>query len=364
MTEDKQPTWPPSQPYDFGQGQQSVPEQSAASSSTPKEEPTGLENVRYDVVTNQGAPDNPKNSREVVERGVVNVAPTKSSVSSSGIDRKIAAYRAYIDSLPELETPEKRAKREKLEKSKKIIGAVSDGLRAMSNLWYASQYAPDMYNHEKDSQLKETNRWIEQAKAERQKNLDEHLRFAIALGDAENERARTMRELEEQQERRRLAREKAKQDAERFNFEKSLWGGKKREQDGKTSKAEQQAITAKVEAEAAPELQQAKIATEIARKDSLDASAANSLASAKAHERSNILEFKGLGRDGKLLSFDKRQAAIDYERREGTYDAARWGDDLEEVTHTNEPDKRNKTTRKSKVKPVKGKGYGDDNKGY
>lgn len=253
-----------------------MPEQSAASSSTPKEEPTGLENVRYDVVTNQGAPDNPKHSREVVERGVVNVAPAKSSASSSGIDRKIAAYRAYIDSLPELETPEKRAKREKLEKSKKIIGAVSDGLRAMSNLWYASQYAPDMYNHEKDSQLKETNRWIEQAKAERQKNLDEHLRFAIALGDAENERARTMRELEEQQERRKLARDKAKQDAERFNFEKSLWGGKKREQDGKTSKAEQQAITAKVEAEAAPELQQAKIATEIARKNNLNASASAS----------------------------------------------------------------------------------------
>lgn len=282
MTEDKQPTWPPSQPYDFGQGQQSVPEQSAASSSTPKEEPTGLENVRYDVVTNQGAPDNPKNSREVVERGVVNVAPTKSSVSSSGIDRKIAAYRAYIDSLPELETPEKRAKREKLEKSKKIIGAVSDGLRAMSNLWYASQYAPDMYNHEKDSQLKETNRWIEQAKAERQKNLDEHLRFAIALGDAENERARTMRELEEQQERRKLARDKAEREAEAHGWAAALQPDKQREQAGKANKAEQEAITAQAVAEYAPEMQRKKGEVEDARAASYRASAGASSASADA----------------------------------------------------------------------------------
>ena len=37
-------------------------------------DPTGVENVNYDTVTMQGAPNNPKNAREVVERGVVNVA--------------------------------------------------------------------------------------------------------------------------------------------------------------------------------------------------------------------------------------------------------------------------------------------------
>ena len=112
--------------------------------------------------------------------------------ATAGIDRKIAAFREYIDRLPELETPEKRAKREKQEKSKRIIGAVSDGLRAMSNLWFTSQYAPNMYNHEKDSQLNETNRWIDKAKAEREKLREEHLRYAIGLGDAENERAKTL----------------------------------------------------------------------------------------------------------------------------------------------------------------------------
>ena len=64
-----------------------------------------------------------------------------------GHDQKIEAWRRYLDNLPEPETPEQRAKREKRERSKRIIGAVSDGLRAMSNLWFTSQYAPDMYNH-------------------------------------------------------------------------------------------------------------------------------------------------------------------------------------------------------------------------
>ena len=299
MAEDKQPMWPSTQAYDFGQGERSVSERPAVYTA-PEEESTGVEDVRYDVVTNQGAPDNPGNTREVVERGVVNVAnppaltdtkhktPALSSEeqqrvdATAGIDRKIAAYRAYIDSLPELETPEKRAKREKLEKSKRIIGAVSDGLRAMSNLWFTSQYAPNMYNHEKDSQLNETNRWIDKAKAEREKLREEHLRYAIGLGDAENERAKTLLELEEQQERQKLAREKAQREAEQHGWLALLQPDKQREQAGKANRAEQEAITAKAVADYAPEMQRKKGTVEDAKAASYRASAGASSASAEA----------------------------------------------------------------------------------
>ena len=250
--------------------------------------------------------------------------------ATAGIDRKIAAYRAYIDSLPELETPEKRAKREKQEKSKRIIGAVSDGLRAMSNLWFTSQYAPNMYNHEKDSQLNETNRWIDKAKAEREKLREEHLRYAIGLGDAENERAKTMRELEAQQERQKLAREKAQREAEAHGWAAVLQPDKQREQAGKANRAEQEAITAKAEAEAAPELQQAKIATEKARKGSLEASAANSRASAAAHGRSNQNEFSAWDEHGNEHKFRTKEAAEAYAKQHGTYQE----EDETETTNT------------------------------
>lgn len=337
--------------------------------TVPEEESTGVEDVRYDVVTNQGAPDNPGNAREVVERGVVNVAnppaltdtghetPALSSEeqqrvdATAGIDRKIAAYRAYIDSLPELETPEKRAKREKLEKSRRIIGAVSDGLRAMSNLWFTSKYALNMYNHEKDSQLNETNRWIDRAKAEREKLRDEHLRFAIGLGNAESERATTLRELEAQQERQKLAREKAQREAEAHGWLALLQPDKQREQAGKAAKAEQEAVTAQAVAEAAPELQQAKIDTEKARKGSLNASAANSRASAAAHGRSNVAEFSAWDERGNEHKFRTKEAAEAYAKQHGT-----WKEEDKSETTTTETRRTPKSEpqKRTSIKTTKG----------
>jgi|MucameStandDraft_1065616.scaffolds.fasta_scaffold15835_2 hypothetical protein len=377
MAEEKHPTWPPIQPYDFGQGRQP---------STPEERHTGQENVRYDAETNKGVPDNPKNSREVVERGVVNVAnphpPTSTDTghrppapspeqkqrvdATAGTDRQIKTIKDWMEAEGNRpETEEERKKRERKEKSKRIIAAVSDGISALGNLFFTSQYAPNMYSHEKGSMTNAVGAGLDRMKAEREKNADKYLQFSLKLGDLENQRAATLRELEAQQERQKLAREKAQREAEAHGWKAVLQDDVRREQKEKANKAAQEAISAQAEAEVAPELQRAKLATERARKGSLDASAANSRASAAAHGRSNVSEFQGLGRDGKLRPFRTRQAAIDYERRQGTYEAARWGDDLEEVVHTEETDRRHKTTRKTKVKPVKGKGYGeDDNKGY
>lgn len=355
----------------------SAPEQPAASYMP--EEPTGTENVRYDAVTSQDMPRNPGNAREIVGRGLVDAAIPRPSAetpvlspeqqqlvdATAGIDRQIKTVQDFLDAEAHRpETKEQREKRERKERSRRIIAAVSDGISALSNLYFTSQYAPNMYDHDKGSMKKAVDARIERMKAEREKNADKYLQFSLKLGDLENQRAATLRELEALQERQRLAREKAQRETEEHGWLALLQDGKRREQAGKADKAEQDAITARAIAEAAPELQEAKLATERARKGSYDASAANSRASAAAHGRSNVLEFQGLGSDGKLRGFKTRQAAIDYERRQGTYDAARWGDDLEEVTHTEETS-HNKTVRKSKSKPVKGKGYGDDdNKGY
>lgn len=341
--EDKNPVWP--QPYDFGQGQPSETEPPAAPPAPPvpahEEEPTGVENVLYDKVTNQGAPDNPKNAREVVERGVVNVANPQSPSASTdtehetpalspeqqqrvdataGTDRQIKTIKDWMDAEENRpETPEQRKKRERREKSKRIIAAVSDGISALSNLFFTTQYAPNMYNHEKGSMTTSVGERLDQLKAERDKKRDQYLNFSLKLGDLENQRAATLRELEAQQERQKLAREKAQREAEAHGWLAALQPDKQREQKGKADRAEQEAIVAQAEAEAAPDLQQAKLATERARKGSLDASAANSRASAAAHNRSNVSEFSAWDEHGHEHKFRTKDAAEAYAKQHGTW---------------------------------------------
>lgn len=104
-----------------------------------------------------------------------------------GYDRQIGllldAAKRYAP-----ESDEDRKKRERRERSKRIIGAVSDGLSALSNLYFTSQYAPDMYDHERGSILKSTNNWIEKMKAEREANADRYLTYSLKIGELENAR--------------------------------------------------------------------------------------------------------------------------------------------------------------------------------
>lgn len=376
--EDKNPVWP--QPYDFRQSQppsEEIPPASPASPA-PEEEPTGLEAVQYDKVTNQGAPDNPKNAREVVERGVVNVANPSSPAASTdtehetpalspeqrqrvdataGTDRQIKTIQDWMDSEENRpETPEQRKKRERREKSKRIIVAVSDGISALSNLFFTTQYAPNMYNHEKGSMTTAVGKRLDQLKAEREKKRDQYLNFSLKLGDLENQRAATLRELEAQQERQKLAREKAQREAEAHGWLAALQPDKQREQKGKADRAEQEAIVAQAEAEAAPEMQRAKLATEKARRGSYDASAANSRASAAAHNRSNVSEFSAWDENGREHKFRTKEAADAYAKQHGTWQE----EDVSETTNTetrrtpeSKPQQRTSTKTKKSGHPAR-----------
>ncbi len=214
----------------------------------------------------------------------------------AGSDRQIKTIQDWMNAEENRpETAEQRKKRERREKSKKIIAAISDGIGALSNLFFTSQYAPNMYNHEKSSMTNAVDARIERLKAEREKKRDEYLNFSLKLGDIENDRAKTLRELEAQQERQKLAREEAQRKAEQHNWLALLQPDKQREQAGKADKAEQDARTAQAEADNAPALQAAKLNTEKARGEAQRASASasraaatNSYASARAHDRSNV----------------------------------------------------------------------------
>lgn len=276
----------------------------------------------------------------------------------AGSDRQIKTIQDWMDAEGNRpETAEQRKKRERREKSKKIIAAISDGIGALSNLFFTSLYAPNMYNHEKSSMTNAVDARIEKLKAEREKKRDQYLNFSLKLGDIENDRATTLRELEAQQERQKLAREEAQRKAEQHNWLALLQPDKQREQAGKADKAEQDARTAKAEADNAPALQAAKLNTEKARGEAQRASAsasrasaANSYASARAYDRSNVSEFSAWDQHGKEHKFRTKEAAEAYAKQHGTWKE----EDVNETTSTEKTDARGKKSYTSQKKTNKG----------
>ena len=57
------------------------------------------------------------------------------------------------------ETAEEKAKREKREKREAALAAVGDGISALSNLWFTSQYAPNSYDPSKGMSAATKARW-------------------------------------------------------------------------------------------------------------------------------------------------------------------------------------------------------------
>ena len=151
------------------------------------------------------------------------------------------------------EDEETRKKRERRERSKRIIGAVSDGLRALGNLYFTSQYAPDMYKGS-TRQLDKANELIERAKAQRDKDADEYFNLSMKIGDKEAEKAKTLRDLEAQQEARKLAREAAAQKKQAHEAAMRLNPFKERKAEAEAGEKEAKRKRAESDAEYAPKL--------------------------------------------------------------------------------------------------------------
>lgn len=78
------------------------------------------------------------------------------------------------------ETEEERKKREKREKVNGIISGISDMGRALANLYFTSQYAPNAYQGETMSDKYQAR--LDKAKAQRDKDLDRYYNYALNLG--------------------------------------------------------------------------------------------------------------------------------------------------------------------------------------
>lgn len=274
----------------------------------------------------------------------------------AGYDRQIRSLDEWMEAEGNRpETPEEHKKRERKEKSKRVVAAVSDGLSALSNLFFTSQYAPNMYNHDKGS-MKAVDAHLEKLKAERERKHEQYLDYSLKRGHLENQRAATVRELEAQQEQMKIARERAAREAEQHGWAAALQDDRKREQTAKATKAEQDAITARVKAEGAPAMVQAKLETERAHKDSYVASAANSRASAAAHGRSNIAEFSAWDERGREYKFRTKAAAESFAKQHGTWQEEEKTETTTTETRRNpesQPQSRTSTKTTSSGHPAK-----------
>lgn len=292
--------------------------------------------------------------------------------------KKIDAWRQYLNTIPAPESEEDREKREKKERSKKIIGAVSDGIRAMSNLYFTTQYAPDSYNH-RNSQLDATTRAIEKAKAERQANLDRYHQFSINIAGAEADKARTMAELRGRQEARQIARDKAERDLDAFNFDKTLRPYREQQEIERANREKNLAIKAGHDADAAgihagnaDALDQAEIDRRKAGAGASRAAAAASYARANATGR---VKHNFLGKEyesDKNYAKEVLKAANAYNAKHK--DEAGFEPIITEDMENTGYDKRRKPRSATEIAAEverrmaldgKGKGYGDSsNRGY
>lgn len=284
----------------------------------------------------------------------IGVSPQNNADAVMGYDQQIAALQEAANKTKP-ETEEERKKRERREKSKKIIAAVGDGLMALSNLYFTTRGAPNMYDHKTMSQQTPLQAQLDKLKAEREANADKYLQYSLKIGDLQNDRAKTLREMEAEQERRKLAREKAQREQEEHGWLAALQPDKQREQAGKASKAEQEAVTAKAEADNAPDLYKAKVDTEKARGEAQRASATASRASARdhdasarAHDRSNNNEFSAWDENGREYKFRTAAAAEAFARQHGTFEET-------DVTSTSTTD--SETNGKSTTTYKKKSGY-------
>ncbi len=165
------------------------------------DEPTGVESVSYDTTTAQGEPNNPKNAREVVERGVVNVANPQTATDTeqvTPVDEQQTAPEgkklSYVEMFQQMSpykppTPEELEKERKKQKREVIFAAIGEGISAMSNLYFTTQYAPNAFDPSK-GMAATTKARFDQLKKDREQNQREYMEgFMRAMRwDAEDAR--------------------------------------------------------------------------------------------------------------------------------------------------------------------------------
>ena len=139
----------------------------------PETDPTGLENVA-----------NPQTETDVEHVTPVpeqQTTPEKKKLSYVELFQQMSPYKPP--------TPEELEKERKKQKREAIFAAIGEGISAMSNLYFTTQYAPNAYDPSK-GMAATTKARFDQLKKDREENQRQYMEgFMRAMrGDAEDER--------------------------------------------------------------------------------------------------------------------------------------------------------------------------------
>lgn len=279
-----------------------------------------------------------------------------------GYDKQIATLNELAN-RDRPETDEERKRREKRERSAKIIAGVTDGIRALGNLYFTTRYAPNAYDHRRDSAMTPLQEKLEALRRERKEAGDRYYNYVLQAGALENERDKTLQAEKERKQRMDIA-------DEEHQWKKDLQPGIKREVNSNADTAEYKAKTAKVVLDYAPLQQKADLAlkgekqnTEKKRQKVLDsqvvlngAKTGEAHAKAGAAGRSNAKEYRAWDRNGRERWFSDEKSALSFARQEGTagnvkVSTTTSSDKKDPITGKNVSD--SKTTTKQVAYPAK-----------
>jgi hypothetical protein len=120
-----------------------------------------------------------------------NTADTEHATMDDIIDT-LKKERAKIDMPSEADLEKERKK----QKREKIIAAVGDGISALSNLFFTTQGAPNMYNAQTGSMSTKLQERYDKIKKERDANAERYLNYSLKINQLQNDDRNWKHQLE------------------------------------------------------------------------------------------------------------------------------------------------------------------------
>lgn len=168
----------------------------AAQPRPPKKGTTPQAPVTTDA-TNTAASETPSTtSTEVHQNSSLDNESIPTAEGAPRSKRQMSYVEMYEAMHPQKpETAEERAKREKRERSQAVLASIGDGISALSNLFFTSQYAPHAFDASRGQTATTKERW-ERLRKEREANskqyFDGYMR-ALAMDEANDKDNRNWR---------------------------------------------------------------------------------------------------------------------------------------------------------------------------
>lgn len=232
--------------------------------------------------------------------------PDNTSQYTSAIDSQINNVNDYLSKV-NLESDEDKKKREKTERARRIISAVGDGLNALSNLYFTTQYAPSSYNPE-NSLTKSTLASIEKAKKDREENETKYNSAQDRLAKLQQLRQNALLQRDKDNLESDYTKAKIRGANAQAKLAEESLPSRLKEQEEKAKLAEAKATKAISDAFYADEKNKAEV-------EALTRKYVHYKTGANGQKRA---VYYGLAKDGSIHGFPSYKAALDFEVANGT----------------------------------------------